>query len=138
MTSLAVGENVHIGADAFVRAEGGLSIGDNSHLSRRITIYTMNHEYEGTRLPYDSSVRYRPVVIGRNVWIGMNVTILPGAVIADGAIVGAGSVVGGKLAAGGIYAPPRAKHVGQRDEERYDRLDRDGRYGAENGAPYER
>jgi len=73
-----IGHNVHIGDGAFFRAEGGLTIGDNAHISRNLVIYTINHQYEGERLPYDEAQIPRPVVIGKNVWIGMNVCIVPG------------------------------------------------------------
>ena len=136
LNSLELGENVHIGKDAFFRCEGGLRIGDNTHVSRRVTVYTMNHEYEGDLLPYDSQVRHRAVRIGRNVWIGMNVTILPGAVIPDGCIIGAGSTVGGSLEPRAIYAAPRAIRIGSRDADHYAERDRNRLYGGSNGIPY--
>lgn len=132
---LRVGSNVHIGPDAFFRCEGGLSIGDNCHFSRRITIYTMNHNYEGERLPYDETQRLRPVSIGDNVWLGMGVTVLPGASIGDGAIVGAGAVVAGTVAAGQIVGAPIAMPLGERDTAHYESLLRRGAFGGPNGRP---
>ncbi|HEX9091912.1 MAG TPA: acyltransferase, partial [Anaerolineales bacterium] len=73
--NLHIGNNVHINSNAFLRAEGGISIGDHTHISRNLTVYSMNHNYTGELLPYDSTSVWKPVKIGRNVWIGMNVSI---------------------------------------------------------------
>ena len=69
--------NVHIGENAFIRAEGGLFIGENTHVSRNLMLYTVNHNYKGKNVPYDETVIKKPVHIEKNVWIGMNVNILP-------------------------------------------------------------
>lgn len=97
--------------------------------------YTMNHNYEGCRLPYDHKMAYKPVTIGRNVWIGMNVIILPGAEIGDGAIVGAGSCVRGLVRPLAIVAPKDPEVLKLRDEDRYRRLERQQAYGGVNGEP---
>ncbi|MCU1497395.1 MAG: lacA [Acidimicrobiales bacterium] len=134
---VVLGENVHIGTGAFIRAEGGLTIGDNTHISRNLLLYTMNHEYAGSRLPYDDSKIVRPVVIGRNVWVGMNVCIAPGSEIGDGAIIGMGTVVSGVVPPMAIIGSQPWRVLGQRDEEHYHRLDGEGRYGAAGGKPYD-
>lgn len=128
----SMGENIHFGG-GFIRGEGGLTIGDNTHFSRNLTIYTMSHNYEGERIPYDDTFRYRPVFIGRNVWIGMNVTILPGATILDGAIIGAGSVVAGKVGIGEIFVAPKAVPAFKRDWDHYIFLENKKAYGGVNG-----
>src|SRR5438876_7725927 len=75
---ISIGNNVHIGENAFIRGEGGLSIGDNTFISRNLVLYTMSHRYNGDRLPYDDGFLIKPVIVGSNVWIGMNVCIAPG------------------------------------------------------------
>jgi maltose O-acetyltransferase len=130
-----LGANVHLGTGAFIRAEGGLSIGDNTHISRNLVLYTINHDYAGERLPYDERMRERPVVIGRNVWIGMNVCIAPGTTIGDGAIVGMGTVVFGDVPAGAIIGAASWQQIGERDADHYRRLDEAGSYGGANGLP---
>ena len=132
---LSLGNNVHIGDDAYIRAEGGLVIGDNTHISRRVTIYTVNHEYEGRALPYDERHRHRSVVIGKNVWIGMGANIVPGARIGDGAIVGMGATVAGVVPPRAIVGAPKAIPIGERDAQRYDELERSRRYGGASGRP---
>lgn len=133
---IELGSNVHIGEGSFIRAEAGLRIGDNTHISRNLLLYTMNHEFEGTALPYDHTMRYRPVEIGRNVWIGMNVCIAPGTVIGDGAIVAMGATISGTVPARSIVASQPWRIIGTRDDEHYDALEREQRYGASGGHPY--
>ncbi len=131
-----VGDNVHIGEGAFIRAEGGLTIGSNTHISRNFLLYTMNHDIAGTRLPYDDRQVRKPVTIGRNVWIGMNVCIAPGAQIGDGAVIGMGTVVAGTVPPMAIVASQPWRQIGSRDEEHYRRLDEAGEYGGLGGHPF--
>ncbi len=130
---VVIGNNVHIGAGAFIRGEGGLEIGDNTHISRNLVLYTMNHDYEGRRLPYDEDMIDKPVKIGRNVWIGMNVCILPGTVIGDGAIVGMGTVVFGEVPPLAIIGSAPWQQIGTRDADHYAQRDKERAYGGVNG-----
>jgi len=135
---LSLGNNVHIGNNALISAIGSVIIGDNTHISRNLTIYSSNHNYESNVLPYDNTNIRKPVMIGKNVWIGADVKIIPGVTIGDGAIVGMGVVVSKDV-------PPLAVVVGQpfriikyRDEQRYNKLKESARYGRVNGSPLER
>lgn len=132
-----LGKNVHIGAGAFIRAEGGLSIGDNTHISRNLLLYTVNHSYEGTRLPYDESVIHKEVRIGRNVWIGMNVCIAPGTEVGDGAIVGMGTVVTGFVPPLAIIGGQKWRIIGRRDSGRYEELENNRSYGGPSGVRFD-
>lgn len=130
-----IADNVHIGTGAFIRAEGGLSIGSNTHISRNLLLYTINHDYEGTLLPYDHSSILKPVTIGKNVWIGMNVCIAPGTSIGDGAVIGMGTVVAGEVPPLAIIASQQWRVVGMRDADHYADLDVRGQYGGSGGRP---
>lgn len=130
------GDNVHIGDGAYIRAEGGLEIGSNTHVSRNMVLYTMNHDIAGTALPYDDSQILRPVKIGRNVWIGMNVCIIPGTTIGDGAVIGMGTVVFGEVPPMAIVGSQPWRIIGERDEDLYRELDAAGRYGGSGGKPF--
>lgn len=131
-----LGNNVHIGNNAFIRAQGGLKIGDNTHISRNLVLYTTNHKYEGERLPYDEEIVKKPVTIGRNVWIGMNVCIVAGTFIGDGAIVGMGSVVSGEVPRLSIIGADKWRILGWRDETHYDHCEMSNAYGGPNGIPF--
>ncbi|MDV3351386.1 acyltransferase [Leptothoe sp. LEGE 181152] len=118
-----IGNNVHIGENAFIRGEGGLRIGDNTHISRNLVLYTVNHQYQGHRLPYDQTTVKKPVDIGRNVWIGMNVCIAPGSKIGDGAIIGMGAVIAGEVPSLSIVGNQKFRILSYRDEAHYQELD---------------
>lgn len=130
---IELGCNAHIGGGAFIRGEGGLVIGDNTHISRNLVLYTLNHQYEGSRLPYDDTHVEKSVQIGRNVWVGMNVCIAPGTVIGEGAIIGMGAVVAGTVPPHAIVASQRWRVIGERDATRYLELDALGAYAGPNG-----
>ena len=132
---LILGNNVHIGEGCYFAAEGGLTIGDNTHISRNVTIYTINHNYEGSSLPYDCSYLLKPVAIRKNVWIGMNVCIVPGVRIGDGAIIGMGTVVSRDVAAGTIVGSPPQRVLKTRNNEHYRLTDSLKKYGGRNGLP---
>lgn len=119
---LEIGQNVGINAGAYWVCDGGLKIGDNCRFGRNVTIYTRNHNYRGSALPYDETNVMRPVKIGDNVWVGINVTILPGAEIRDGAIIGAGCVIAGVVDKHEIRVAPKAEVLKSRDVAHYEKL----------------
>lgn len=127
------GSNVHISRDSFIRAEGGLSVGDNVHIGRHLRLYTVNHNFAGNALPYDDGLISKPVSIGDNVWIGINVTIVPGTQIGEGAIIGAGTVVSGIVEPLSICGGQPFRVLRKRDEEHYFRLKQQGKFGGCNG-----
>jgi len=133
--TISIGNNVHIGDNAFIKTEGGLTIGDNTHISRNFTLYTINHEYEGTALPYDSDIQLKPVSIGKNVWIGMNVNVTPGVKIGEGAIIGLGSTVTKDVPPYSIVGGAPAKVIKDRDTEYYQKLNKNNQFGGVNGKP---
>ena len=130
---IELGDNVHIGNNAWIKGEGGLYIGDNTHISRNLVLYTINHQYNGELLPYDNKSIKKKVIIDNNVWIGMNVIILPGTHIEEGCIIGAGSVVSGKVEKLSIYGASLGKIIKLRDEEHYNRLNKNKQYGGIDG-----
>ena len=136
--NLDIGNNVHINDGAYIRAEGGVTIGDNTHISRNMVLYSINHDYKGNLLPYDNNLILKPVVIGKNVWIGMNVCIAPGTTIGDGCIIGMGTTVSGNIPPLSIIGSAKAVIIGKRDEFHYDILDRNKRYGGIDGFYYGR
>jgi maltose O-acetyltransferase len=131
--NMEIGNNVHIGDNAYISALGGVYIGDNTHISRNFVLYTDNHRYEGTLLPYDDTFVLKKVVIEKNVWIGMNVTVLPGTHIEEGAVIGAGSVVKGRIEKYAVVGAAPAHVIRHRDAKRYETLEKARRYGGVNG-----
>lgn len=132
---LFLGTNVHIGDNAYLKTEGEIHIGDNCHFSRNITIYSVNHNYEGKALPYDNTTTKKKVVIGKNVWLGMNVNIVPGVSIGDGAIIGMGSTVTKDVPELAIVGGNPARFIKSRDKEHYDHLELNKQYSGSGGRP---
>lgn len=115
---LTLGQDIHIGRDTFIDCKGGVTIGDNTILSRHVTIYSHDHNFKKPScLPYDYGSILKSVHIGRYVWIGQNVTIAPGTKIGDGAVLGLGSVVSGEIPENAIVVNQKVRIVGYRDEE---------------------
>lgn len=125
--NLILGNNVRIGYNCFFFCKGGIEIGDNTILSRNITIYSSNHNYLGEAIPYDNTHINKPVKIGKGVWIGMGVMITPGVEIGDGAIIGMGTIVSKNIKAGEIVVGYGQKTVLNRDIERFEKLQNEGR-----------
>lgn len=134
--NIHVGNNVHFGNNSRIRGEGGLYIGDNTHISRNLVLYTVNHQFEGSRLPYDEEHISKEVRIGKNVWIGMNVIILPGSTIGDGAIIGAGTVISGTVPPLSIAVGSKFRVIGKRNEDKYWALESANKYGEIDGREY--
>jgi acetyltransferase-like isoleucine patch superfamily enzyme len=135
--NLELCENTHIGEGAYIRAEGGLHIGAHTHIARRVTIYTYNHDYKGKRIPYDENFIFKPVFIGQCVWIGINVNILPGAIIGEGSIIGAGCTIKGEVPPFSIVLrDDSGQIVTTRDALHYKNLEEEQSFGGKNGHPY--
>jgi len=135
--NIHLGNNVHINENAYFRGDGGLYIGDNTHISRNLVIYTVNHQYQGKRLPYDEQKVLKPVKIGSNVWIGTHVLVVPGVTIGDGAIVGMGTVVSQDVPPLSVVGLPPQQILKQRDEAHYAKLVSAKAFGGMSGYKWE-
>lgn len=125
---LQVGEHVRIGGGCIFHCGGGLSIGDNTQISRHVVIYSCNHNHRGAAIPYDNTYILKPVTIGRSVWIGVGVHIRPGVTIGDGAIIGMGTVVTSDVPPGSIIVASPHAVLRPRDMMKFAELDRQGRH----------
>lgn len=86
-----LGERTSVGQACSFLDLGGITVGDRTMISPKVTLITEGHPVE----PRD---RYRfitvaPIVIEAGVWIGAAATILPGVTIGHDSVVGAGTVV---------------------------------------------
>ncbi|NQZ23895.1 MAG: acyltransferase [Colwellia sp.] len=125
---LQLGDDIRIGFGSFLFALGGISIGNNTQISRNVVIYSANHEIEGKAIPYDDQYVLKPVKIGESVWIGMNVLILPGVTIGDGAVIGMGTVVSKDVKPGEIIVGSGQRVIKHRDLEKFNQLDEQGQH----------
>lgn len=122
-----IGKNVHLGDNVnfngmYISAGGKVTIGNNFHSGRDCMIIVRNHNYEGERIPYDSTYIHRDVNIEDNVWLGNRVIILGGVSIGEGAIIQAGAVVVKDIPKGGIAGGNPAKVFKYRNMDGYYKL----------------
>jgi acetyltransferase-like isoleucine patch superfamily enzyme len=88
---IELGQRVSVGQACSFLDLGGITIGERTMISPKVTLITEGH-------PIDPAERYdfitvAPIVIEANVWIGAAATVLPGVTIGHDAVVGAGAVV---------------------------------------------
>lgn len=88
---IELGERTFIGQACSFLDLGGITIGERTMISPKVTLITEGH-------PVDPAERYEfitvaPIVIEARVWIGAAATVLPGVTIGHDSVVGAGAVV---------------------------------------------
>ncbi len=86
-----LGERTFVGQACSFLDLGGITIGDRTMISPKVTLVTEGH-------PVEPAERYEfitaaPIVIEADVWIGAAATILPGVRIGHDSVIGAGAVV---------------------------------------------
>ncbi len=88
---IELGERASVGQACSFLDLGGISIGDRTMISPKVTLITEGHPIEPAER-YDY-ITMAPIVIEADVWIGAAATILPGVTIGHDSVVGAGAVV---------------------------------------------
>lgn len=133
---VSCGEGLHVNARCIISGEihigkfcnfngikiqggGYLKIGDYFHSGYDCLIINGNHNYEGTKIPYDETICKKEIIIGNCVWFGSKVIVVGNVNIGDGAIVGAGSVVCHDIPPMAIVGGNPAKIIKYRNEEHY-------------------
>jgi acetyltransferase-like isoleucine patch superfamily enzyme len=86
-----LGDRVFVGHGCSFLDLGGITVGDRTMISPKVTLVTEGHPVEPAER-YDF-ITVAPIVIEADVWIGAAATILPGVRIGHGSVVGAGTVV---------------------------------------------
>lgn len=118
------GPNVSVGDccnfnGMLISGNGEVTIGSYFHSGIQCMIISQNHNYEGDRIPYDSSYVLKKITIGDFVWLGNRVTIVGNVTIGEGAIVAAGSVVCKDVPPCAIVGGNPAKVIKYRDVEKF-------------------
>jgi acetyltransferase-like isoleucine patch superfamily enzyme len=88
---ITLGSRTSVGQACSFLDLGGITIGDRTMISPKVTLVTEGHPVEPAER-YDF-ITVAPIVIEANVWIGAAATILPGVTIGHDSVVGAGAVV---------------------------------------------
>ncbi|MCW2522233.1 MAG: transferase [Frankiales bacterium] len=88
---IELGERTSVGQACSFLDLGGITIGDRTMISPKVTLITEGHPVE----PADryGFITVAPIVIEADVWIGAAATVLPGVRIGHDSVVGAGAVV---------------------------------------------
>lgn len=107
---------------------GSVTIGDNFHSGKGCMIVAQNHNYEGSKIPYDETYICKDVVIEDNVWLGHRVIVLGGVTIGEGSIIQAGSVIVKNIPKYAIAGGHPAKVFSQRNIEHYEKLKKEKRF----------
>lgn len=121
-----LGNNVNLNGFK-VSGRGKLVVGHNFHSGKECLVITQNHNYEGSKIPYDENYDISPVTIEDNVWFGHRVIVLPGVSIGEGAIIQAGSTVVDDVTPGAIVGGCPAEKFAERDMNHYERLKQSGK-----------
>ena len=96
VSGTVLGERTSVGQACSFLDLGGITIGDRTMISPKVTLVTEGHPVEPSER-YDF-ITVAPIVIEADVWIGAAATVLPGVTIGQGAVVGAGAVVAADVA----------------------------------------
>lgn len=88
--NFTIGNEVDIGENCHIRANGGVRLGNRVLIASHVVITSRGHP---KALPRYGVTEDGPVSIADDVWIGAGAIILPGVSIGEGSIVGAGAVV---------------------------------------------
>ncbi|MFH1824872.1 MAG: acyltransferase [Candidatus Firestonebacteria bacterium] len=91
---IKTGRNCTINDFVVLYGHGGLTIGNDVHISTRVTIVPANHIYENPDILISKQGETKlGIIIEDDVWIGAGAIILDGVVIGKGSVIGAGAVV---------------------------------------------
>jgi acetyltransferase-like isoleucine patch superfamily enzyme len=91
-----VGGHVVVAAGAMVLGEGGVSIGDFTHLGPGVVITSQYGDATGPMETEAPAIKTEAVHVGRGCWLGSRAVLMPGASLGDRCVVAPGSVVYGR------------------------------------------
>ena len=127
LNNFKIAPTSHLKSNTYIECIGGVEIGEYFHTGRDLVILSTNHNYEGSKIPYDEAYIKKSVIIEDYVWFGIGVKILPGVTVGEGAIVGMGSVVTRDVPPCTIVGGSPAKVIKYRDKQKYERLKKEGK-----------
>jgi carbonic anhydrase/acetyltransferase-like protein (isoleucine patch superfamily) len=124
-----LGNDIYIGPEAYIWADGGVTIHNNVIFGPRVSIFTSNHKVAGADyLPYGPTTELAEVVVHSHTWVGACSILLPGVRIGEGAVIAAGSVIVRDVPPLAFAAGNPAMVRRYRDPEEYLKLKNAGRF----------
>jgi acetyltransferase-like isoleucine patch superfamily enzyme len=94
-----LGDGVVLAANVMVLGEGGVELGDHTHLGPGVVCTTQYGDSRGEMATGSPGIKTLPVSIGRGCWIGSGAVLMPGTTLGDGSIVAPNAVVYGTFGA---------------------------------------
>jgi len=118
-----LGDYIHIAVYTSLIGAGKITLFDFCNLSSRVSVYSSNDDYTGTKMSNPTvpaqftGVTCADVTLEKHVIIGTGSVILPGVTLQEGVAVGALSLVNKDCTAFGIYAGIPARRIGDRKKD---------------------
>lgn len=109
------GDGTVVSHGCMLLGEGGLVVGDFTHLGPAVAITTQYGDSNSESCTDNPTVKYCEVRIGRGCWIGAGSVIMPGTVLGDRCIVAPNSVVYGVWKSNAKLAGNPARNVAPRN-----------------------
>ena len=124
---IILGDYIHIAAySALYAGSAGITIGDFSNISSKVSIYAISDDYSGEAMTNPMvpdkfrNVEQHLVSIGRHCIFGCGSIILPGVEIGEGASFGAMSLIKESCAPWTIYAGIPCRKIRNRSKKLLD------------------
>lgn len=97
---VCIGHHVVIAASAMVLGEGGVSIGDYTHVGPGAVLTSQYGDSTGPMITETPTIKTAPIQVGKGTWIGSRAVLMPGTSLGDRCVVAPGSVVYGRFGDG--------------------------------------
>ncbi len=111
--AVSFGDYVVISHGCTLLGEGGLSVGDYTHLGPGVAVTTQYGDSRSDPCVPNPKIRYASVKIGRGCWIGIGTALMPGVQLGDRCVVAPNSVVYGRWPNSTRLAGNPARRSGQ-------------------------
>lgn len=109
---VVIGDFVTVGSGSTLLGEGGITLGDYTHVSPHCVLTTMYGDSTSSKLEEKPAGKTAAIMIGRGCWIGSGSVIMPGTVLGDCSVVAPNSVVYGRWKANTKLMGAPAREVG--------------------------
>jgi acetyltransferase-like isoleucine patch superfamily enzyme len=113
---IRIGNLCSVNDNSMLFGHGGLTIGNEVHISPGVVMLPMNHIYKDPDIVIsDQGETRKGIIVEDDVWIGANVVILDGVTIGKGSVIGAGAVVSKSIPPYSVAVGVPAKVIKQRN-----------------------
>jgi acetyltransferase-like isoleucine patch superfamily enzyme len=112
---IRIGNGCSVNDGSMLFGHGGLTIGNDVHISPGVVMVPMNHVYKDPNIIISEQGETREgIIIEDDVWVGAKVVILDGVTIGKGSVIGAGAVVTKSVPSYSVAVGSPAKVIKQR------------------------